>query len=234
VSKTLAVIQARMGSTRLPGKVLEPIGPLPAIAHVYRRTILAVPDALVAIPNTPEDAPLFDYLVAHDIPLYQHDGPQEDVLARYAAVVRHYEPDRLVRITADCPFIDPVTIAKCVTECRQMQYVSNLEVRTFPRGLDVEVMDAKLILRADEEATDPHDREHVTPWIRRKAVLKHNVRLPQTFASFRWVLDTADDLTWFRSVADAISVTPPHPRPVELFDLIRRRPEYGRFEPRAA
>lgn len=231
---TLCVIQARYNSTRLPGKVLEPIGGVPVIEHVVRRAIAAVPDVVVALPNTPRDARIFDIVRRMDTPAYMHEGDEDDVLGRFVAVAREYRASTIVRITADCPFIDPAQIALMVDIQRRTgaDFVSNSFSGMQVDGLDVEVFSrgALDIVAADE--TDPSEREHVTPSMRRlphRVLVSTTLPLPCPEAPHRWTLDTEDDLLWMREVARHIDVSPPAAVVWKLVKLLSDRPSLARF-----
>ena len=223
-----------MESTRLPGKVLKLIGAYPTVYHVYHRARMAVPNTVVVIPATAANDPLAAYLVCQDVATFRWDGPVEDVLGRYEAALQTFPGDPVVRITADCPFLDPTLIAECLHRYRQQDsdstYVSNTCHRTYPRGLDVEVFSRRLLEAAHALAMKPHDREHVTPMIR--ALARHTVGIlaPRNHSAYRWTLDTPDDLAWCRAVADAVGALPPDPTPHTLLALLDRRPELRRYD----
>jgi spore coat polysaccharide biosynthesis protein SpsF len=235
--KVVAVIQARMGSSRLPGKVLETIGvdgmgrPLPAYVHTVERTRLAVPDTVLAIPASGNNLLAMSALL-RQIPVVQ--GPEDDVLARYVLAAREHDADVIVRVTSDCPFIDPDVIrwvARLVTDdgFLEVNYASNVHPRTFPKGLDVEAFTRDFLERANVEATEPYDREHVTPWMVRtqNADRTYNVQFlgGKDYSHHRWTLDTPEDLEFFRTVAEHLDVTPPRPTTSELLDLLTEHPE---------
>lgn len=228
----LCIIQARMGSSRLPGKVLEPIGPYPAIKHVYVRAQLAISDTVVATTSLPKDDALAAYLASEGIPVFRWGGAEADVLGRYAACARAYPGDPIVRVTGDCPFLDPVLVAEAVHKAkgRRRVYVSNVRTRTYPRGLDVEAFSRCLLEEADAIAVGAHDREHVTPMVRGLAECQIGLLSGTDYSKFRWTLDTADDLAWFRAIAAQTDCTPPDPTPRALLDLCARIPCLRRYD----
>lgn len=229
VGVTLAIVQARMGSTRLPGKSLMRLAGLPLVQHVARRTGAArLVDKLVfAIPDTPENDVLHDF-VSNTLGLDVYRGANDDVLARFAAVVRAEQPDVVVRITADDPLKDPAVIDRAIALLLRdptLTYVSNSLEASYPEGLDVEVVRAWALLEAASEATLPSDREHVTPFIWRQPS-RYRVgqfRCPRDLGAWRWTLDTAADLAFLAAVLDALPIGPEfyaYERVVELLESV--------------
>ena len=228
---TLCVIQARMGSTRLPGKVLKHIGRWPAIYHTYKRAQSAVPATVVATVANEANAPLIEYLTCQGFSYHAWDGPEDDVLGRFAAVAKVFRPKVIVRLTADCPFLDPDAILFQLDRVAKHDppFVSNVwPSRILPRGLDVEVVRIDALEAADKYATDPFDREHVMPWLYRTL----GGFMPTVPSGIRrWCLDTPEDLEWFRAVATQVDTEPPHPTFSELTTLVECCPELDRREP---
>lgn len=212
---TLAIIQARMGSTRLPGKVLAEVNGRPLLWYVIRRVQLAkrVDQVVVAIPDDdPADLDIAALCATWDVPCVA--GPGADVLSRFLAVARAWQPrpDVLVRITADCPLIDPDVIDAVLSlfgrDPENVAYASNiLPARTFPDGLDVEAFPLSTLERLDALAGDLTDREHVTSYLHRnpKAFLVagrgiRTARLPAALGGLRWTVDTEEDLEFVRAL----------------------------------
>lgn len=209
-----------MGSRRLPGKVLKMIGKYPAIYHTYQRTKLAVPNTVVAIPANSENDALAGYLRTIDAPVFRWDGPEDDVLGRFAACLKAHPADIVVRITADCPLVDPWLVKEAASQVRfGMDFVSNVLQRHDPHGLDVEAFHGDMLQVRNESAATPAEREHVTPWMQQNCMLQH-VRLPdnQERAHLRWVLDTVNDLQFFRDKLRFVTFKPPHPTTAEMLD----------------
>jgi len=170
LERVICIVQARMGSQRFPGKVLAMLNGHPVIWHVYTRCKQAVPNTVVAIPVSPENDPLADYLKTIDAPVFRWDGPENDVLGRYAACLKMHPADWVVRVTGDCPLVDPSTIKGQLAFAHHFgrKYFSNTyPFRAVHSGFDVEVMTAAALKEANKWATNKHDREHVTPWIQR-------------------------------------------------------------------
>lgn len=165
--RTIAIIQARMGSTRFPGKVKAMLAGKTVLQRVIERTKrLHVDEVVVATTCKMEDRALVDPPRDGVIGIWWAGDPN-DVLGRYVAVARDQGADRIVRITADCPLLDP-DIGNRVIDALSpdIDYASNVIRRTCPKGWDVEAMWIDTLMRLDRMTTDPRDREHVTTLIR--------------------------------------------------------------------
>ncbi len=200
----VAVVQARMGSTRLPGKVLADLGGRPVVQHVLARAaeIAGVKEVVLAIPEGAEDDPLD--AVARAIGVRVVRGSATDVLDRYHAAAQLAKADAVVRITADCPLLDPSIAGRVVERfsAAGADYASNVHPPTFPDGYDTEVFSRAALDTAWREARDAYEREHVTPfiWRRPERFRIENVTDIVDRSSWRVTLDTADDLDRLRSI----------------------------------
>lgn len=206
---TVAIIQARTTSTRLPGKVLLPLGRTTVLACVVERLRRSnrLDSIVIATSSDPSDDAIAEAAGALGTRLCR--GPLHDVLARFALAARQAGADTVVRITADCPLIDPEVVDAMLRQFDQASaagspcdYLSNALQRTFPRGLDAEVMASDVLLRAAAEATKPHEREHVTPYVYRTGSgfrLCHHVA-DRDLSFHRWTLDTQEDYRFFVSL----------------------------------
>ena len=227
----LAVLQARMSSTRLPGKVMADLAGAPMILRQIERLRRArrLDRIAVATSTDPSDDGLAEMLADHGVAV--HRGPLADVLGRYAGALAALGPaEVLARLTADCPLADPEVIDATVDLLleRGLDYAANTPAhRTFPKGLDVEVMKASALLTAAREAKDPYEREHVTPYL---------YRHPETFAQdflsqaaeegeLRWTVDRPDDLAFVREVYGALYARSPAFTSDEVRALLRGRPD---------
>lgn len=202
--RTIAIIQARLSSSRLPGKVLMDIEGLPMLARVVDRVSASrlIDGVAVATSSDPSDDRLAAYCRSHGI--RHHRGPLEDVLARFLHAAQREEADVIVRITADCPLIDPALIDAVVTirDAHRADYASNVLNRRYPRGLDVEVFTAEALARADREGREPHHREHVTPYLYEKPGRFQIIGLDceRDLSHHRWTVDTLADLELVRAI----------------------------------
>lgn len=221
MTRTLAFIQARMSSNRFPGKVLEPIGNLPMIVFMVRRARRAkMLDEVVVVTSTDlTDDPLVAALAAHNISSFR--GNLKDVLNRYAQAAEFFGADEIVRLTGDCPLIDPHVIDSVVRMRRlhQADYASNIDPPSFPDGLDCECFTANTLRRASLEATHTPEREHVTLWMREKRSQLRRANLSAIFdaSHLRLTVDYPDDLEAVRRITSQLSTNDTF----DYFDILR-------------
>ncbi|NJD03359.1 MAG: acylneuraminate cytidylyltransferase [Ruminiclostridium sp.] len=197
--KTGIIMQARMGSTRLPGKVLTDLMGKPVLLHTIDRLkqCKKVGKIIVATTISPRDDIIFDKSNEFGVKVFR--GSEENVLERYYQAALANDLDTIVRITSDCPLIDPHIIDLAVDEFEKggSDLVSNagaeLSNRTFPRGLDCEVFSLRALEQAYYKASEQYQREHVTPYIYENMKVfffKNN----KNHSNYRWTLDTVEDL----------------------------------------
>lgn len=196
--KTVCIVQARVGSTRLPGKVLKDIGGHPVLEHVLARCSLIpnVDETVLAVPDEMESDALES--VADAFEMLTIRGPEHDVLKRYAIAAQITKADVICRITGDCPLFSP-TVAQLVIEpvrAGEADYSSNVHPRSYEKGFDVEAFTSWALKIADRDATKAEDREHVTPYIYDNPVFRvHNVESPvKCDTELNWSVDTQEDL----------------------------------------
>jgi len=202
--KVVAIVQARMGSTRLPGKVLGDIQGHPMLSRVIERTRSAqtLDDVLVATTTDPADDPIVALCREHAMPYFR--GSELDVLDRYYQAALAHNAAVIVRITSDCPLIDPQVVDKVVSAflAAKCDYASNCVLRTYPRGLDTEVIGFRALERAWREARQPYERSHVTPYLYqtpgRFNIL--SVTGDEDYSAQRWTVDTPEDMKLVRAI----------------------------------
>lgn len=198
--KVGAVVQARMGSTRLPGKVMLDICGKPIIYHVIERLKQCknVDEIIIATTILKQDEIIVEEASKNNVKFFR--GSEEDVLSRYYHAARENSLDVIVRVTSDCPLIDPLIIDKVVdcfttNECDMATNVSiDLSMRTFPRGLDVEVFSFESLEYAFKNANKKYQREHVTPYFYENSNRIIYYKNDADLSEYRWTLDTDDDL----------------------------------------
>ncbi|MBT4733246.1 aminotransferase class III-fold pyridoxal phosphate-dependent enzyme [Candidatus Woesearchaeota archaeon] len=195
--KIIAIVQARMGSTRLPGKVLKPIVNKPMIELLLTRLSQSkeLDQIVVATSMDPKNDQL--QMVVESLGFRCIKGSENDVLSRYYTIAKSVSADVIVRITGDCPLVDPVLVDKCIREFKKIEvdYLSNTNPATYPDGLDVEVMSFASLEKANNETNSEFDREHVTPFIRNNNILsKSSISHTQDLSSLRWTVDEPEDL----------------------------------------
>ena len=197
------IVQARMTSTRLPGKVLEQVSGKSILHHVLDRCAL-IPGVDVVCCAVPEGAP-------HDVVAEEARtagvavvrGSEVDVLDRYHSAARILGSDIVMRVTSDCPLIDPGVCGEVLSAIRDdnAEYAANNFTHCYPHGLDCEAFTRFALDRAWRGARDPYEREHVTPWLRRAPdVRRVAVSWPDAnLGKLRWTLDYPEDLAFFRA-----------------------------------
>jgi spore coat polysaccharide biosynthesis protein SpsF (cytidylyltransferase family) len=195
----LAIVQARMGSQRFPGKMLKPLAGRPVVEWTVQRTQLAkrIDQVVIATSRRPEDDELIDWCDQHEIASFR--GSENDVMDRFYQCAKLYNADYVVRLTGDCPLLDPRLIDTVTDLClhdESVDYASNVEPMTYPEGMSVEVMPFRALECAWRESTLPSHREHVTPFLRfHPERFKHAVLLAQpSLQHYRFTVDYAADL----------------------------------------
>lgn len=205
--KVVAFVQARMSSRRLPGKVLAPIAGKPMLTRVLSRARKArtLSDTWVLTSEDASDDPIRALCQELAIPCFR--GPLEDVLGRFAQAARVVEPDIVVRVTADCPLIDPEVIDRTVhvlvSDPRVVYAATRMpDRRTFPIGIDVEAFRCEALERAADIAIERYQREHVTPWFYDGSQTEPivHVRSERDLGRHRWTVDTPEDLAFIRAL----------------------------------
>jgi spore coat polysaccharide biosynthesis protein SpsF len=243
--RIVAIIQARMGSSRLPGKILLDIAGLPMLARVVERTRYAgtIDEVVVATTVEKEDDVVAEY--CQDRGYAYIRGDDDDVLSRYMKAARAFNADIIVRITADCPLMDPSVIDRTVkaflSAYPDAQFGTNRGLnqieRTYPIGMDVEVMTFQALETAFREAKEPYQREHVTPFLYESVgrFEKTSIDASGAYGDQRWAVDTPQDLTFVREIyarlddqenfcfEDVISLLEREPRLLEINAQIEQK-----------
>jgi len=214
MKKIAAIIQARMGSTRLPGKVMKDLMGRPMLEHIIKRVQASglIDEIVIATTTNKEDEVIIDFAKENDIEYYA--GSTEDVLDRYYQAAQKYDVDVIVRITADDPFKDPQVIDEIISSyldtTEKYDYVSNTIEPTYPIGLDTEVFSFESLKKAWLEAKDQPFREHVTPYIwnnpqifKIKNIKKNGINL----SNMRWTVDTQKDFNFVETVYHKLYVS---------------------------
>jgi glutamate-1-semialdehyde 2,1-aminomutase/spore coat polysaccharide biosynthesis protein SpsF len=204
MTRTVAIIQARFGSTRLPGKVLKPLGQGMVLDHAIQRcrAIPSVNAVVIATTDREEDGDIV--AAAERSGALVHRGSAEDVLSRYAGAAKRADADIVLRVTSDCPLIDPGICDRVIRLRAETgaDYAANNMPRLYPHGLDCEVFTREALERADRTATAAYDREHVTPWLRRTADVSRSTLIGPGWPAVqqRWTLDFPEDYDFFAAL----------------------------------
>ena len=224
----VAIVQARMSSSRLPGKSLAEICGRPMLWHVVNRVRHSrlVNKVVVATTDKPSDDPIAALCQDENIPCFR--GSEDDVLDRFYRAAQMYSANVVVRVTADCPLIDPAVIDEVVSRFRDSgcDYVSNTLRYTFPDGLDTEVFSFQALERAWQEAGKPSEREHVTPYLRAGRFRTANVEsgAAVNLSRQRWTVDHPSDLEFVRGIYAGLSGDGNFGFQ-DVLDLLRKRPD---------
>ena len=210
----LTIVQARMTSSRLPGKVMRPVLGEPMMGRQIERLRRSERLGLLTVATSSDasDDVVADYCATLDVPV--HRGSLQDVLGRYAGGLEAFGPaEHVVRLTADCPLADWTVIDEVIALHLDSgaDYTSNTVDRSFPKGLDVEVFRADLLPAIACATRDPYDREHVTPFFYRnpgRFRIQQLVR-PERHDAVRWTVDTPEDFAFTTAVYEALYPTKP-------------------------
>jgi spore coat polysaccharide biosynthesis protein SpsF len=226
----VAIIQARMGSTRLPGKVLLEVQGQPLLGHVVQRVKQAkmVEQVVVATSEASSNEAIVDFCQQAGVLCFR--GSENDVLDRYYQAAKWIQADLIVRVTADCPLIDPTVIDRVVSAHLQgaYDYTSNTLERTYPDGLDTEVFTFAALSRAWQEAKLLSEREHVTPyiWKHDEIFTIQQVTQSQDWSQLRWTVDEPEDLTFAQAVYRHLRYQPERTFLMEdVIELLKAQPE---------
>lgn len=202
--RTVVIIQARVGSTRLRGKIFKKLGSKTVLHHVIKRSlsINGVDLVCCAIPNTKENQIIKKKISSLKVKIIE--GPEHDVLKRYYIAAEATKADIIIRVTSDCPLIDPYIISQALEKFKKenFDFASNNEIRTWPHGLDFEIFSMFWLSKANSEASTKFDREHVGPYMRNHPeIKKFNYQSPlKAIYRHRLTLDNLEDLKLLENI----------------------------------
>lgn len=224
----IAIIQARMGSSRLSGKVLKELSGKPVLWHVVNRVSRSerIDDTVVATTCQKKDLEIVKYCAEQGIRVFV--GSENDVLDRYYQAARLYKPKHVVRITADCPLHDYNVIDMVIQKHLDMNndYTSNTLEDSFPDGLDCEVFTFCALEQAWNEAKLASEREHVTPYIKKeKCFKKFSIKDSIDHSQYRWTMDTDSDFVFISRIFEELYEANPEFGKEEIYALLERCPE---------
>lgn len=230
--KVAAIIQARMGSSRLPGKILKQVLGKPLLTYQLERVgrSACIDEILVATTDKRLDDEVALLCQSLGIPYFR--GSEEDVLERYYRAALQVKADVVVRLTGDCPLIDSEIIDKVINNyllyVHEFQYVSNTLKRTFPRGLDAEVFSFRALEKVHKQAKSSEDREHVTRYIVNNpgAFKLFNVSHDENYSRHRLTLDTPEDFILIKKIIEAIYPYNPHFTMEDIIHLLEKNPKW--------
>lgn len=193
------IVQARLGSTRLPGKVLMPLAGKTVLGCLMERLLSSKKNAEIIIATTasPKDNLIVDFCLKNDFKFYR--GSENDVLSRYYEAATRFQLTDIIRITSDCPLLNIPLLDEMIDEYIKnpsVDYYSNSLKRTYPRGFDIEMFKYEVLKEAYENAREDYQREHVTPYILENRDLRYNIRNKadrEDYSGLRLTLDTMED-----------------------------------------
>lgn len=229
--KSLCIVQARMGSTRLPGKVLKEVVGKSLIAHSLQRLKQCknIDHIILATSTLPHDQPLLEAAKKEGVEGFA--GSENDVLGRYYEAARKHKPQIVIRCTGDCPMFDPAITDLVISRHYEKgtDYTSNSVTRSYPRGMDTEVMNYSVLEQIARDAKADYEREHVTPYIYRHPEL---FTIQQVVAEddlydpdLRLCVDTPEDFELIRRIFEALYPKNPFFSVREVLELVRKNPE---------
>ena len=213
-----------MGSTRLPGKVLKDVAGRPMLSYQMERLrrVKRAERIVVATTDQPADDAVERFCQKEKIACVR--GSEHDVLARYHLAIERFPADVVVRITADCPLIDPAIVDEAIA-AYEPDYVSNMLETTYPYGMAVEVFSAQALREAHREAKDPAEREHVTPFIYRhpERYRLRSLTMAPNLSHHRWTVDTPED---FELVSRLLKTLKPHFTLQDVLAVLAEHPDW--------
>ena len=231
--KTVVIVQARMNSTRLPGKVMLLLAGETMLARLLERLrrVKKANAVVIATTTNSSDDVIALWAQAHDVTC--HRGSELDVLARYAEAAREAAADVVVRVTSDCPLLDPVLVDQAITafEVGDCDYVSNMLPPTWPYGMAVEVFSIATLIQAHREAIQDAEREHVTPfiyWHPERYRLK-NLTSPENLSHHRWTVDTPEDYQLVQLIFDSLYRIHPEFALADVLSVMQTHPDWMRI-----
>ncbi|MDB5037190.1 MAG: acylneuraminate cytidylyltransferase [Bacteriovoracaceae bacterium] len=232
--KIVIIIQARMTSSRLPGKILKEVLGKSLLEYEIERLqeIPSKPEIWIATTTNQTDEPTVE--LAEKLKIKFFRGSEDDVLARYYFCAKEAKADAIVRITADCPLIDPEIVSEVIETYKKSDadYVSNVVERTYPRGLDAEIFSFKALEESFHEAKSQSEREHVTPFIRENAnrYRSQNVKCASgNYAAHRWTVDTKEDFDLIKHLLEALYPNNPKFRMQHALQLLVTHPDWSKI-----
>lgn len=231
--RLLAILQARVSSSRLPRKALLPILGRPMLELQIERLLRCqkIDHLIVATSDHPSDDPLAELCADLGLPVYR--GSLDDVLSRFAGAAKPYAPDIILRLTGDCPLADPKLIDEIIDHflASSFDYLSNCAPSTYPDGLDVEVFSYRALLEAQAEAVLPSHREHVTPFIRRQPERFRvgNYTAAVDRSHLRWTVDEPEDFSFVKEVYECLYPKKPDFGSADILALLKAHPDLQRI-----
>ena len=234
--KIVTIIQARMTSERLPGKVLFQVLERPLLSYMLERIsrVEHCDEVVVATTTNVEDQPVVD--LCEEMKVLCYRGSEHDVLARYYEAAKQSRADIVVRLTADCPLMDPSIVDQSIVwfvkNKERLNYLSNGRKRTFPRGMDVEVFSFSALETAHYEAKDQYDREHVTPYLYHhmdQEKVDHFINPNGDMSNLRITIDYQEDFELISNILAALYPVKHDFHLQDILDIVQDNPDWGKI-----
>lgn len=229
--RIVAIIQARMGSTRLPGKILKKVNNRALLSYQIERLEQSqyIDEIVIATTIKKQDDLIVDFCKGNSISYFR--GSETDVLARYYEAATFFKADAIVRITSDCPIIDVQIVDKTIQhfiESDKFEYVSNTVERTYPRGLDTEIFSYVALEKAYKEAVLERDREHVTAYFYTKPDVFSigYIKNDMDFSDYRWTVDTEEDFELIEKIIQALYDENPLFSLIDTINVMKENPTW--------
>lgn len=231
--KVVIINQARMTSTRLPAKVLKQVLSKPLLEYQIERLqrVKLADQIVIATTTNDTDQPIIDLCDRLSVTSYR--GSEDDVLARYHGAAIAHQADAVVRVTSDCPIIDPQVIDQVIRfyldKHSEYDYVSNCLERTYPRGMDTEIFSFKVLDEAFKQATTQADREHVTPFIYRQPnrYKLGQVNYFENQGDYRWTVDMPEDFELIKKIIENLYPFSPDFTLEDCLSLLFQNPDWN-------
>lgn len=233
---TVIIVQARMASTRLPGKIMKKVLDKTLLEYQLERLfrVKQADQVVIATTDHGEEQPIVSLCEKLGVPYFR--GSEQDVLARYHGAATEYGAGVVVRITSDCPLIDPAVVDMVIgfylAHKEEYDYVSNtFPELTYPRGMDTEVFSYKALKEAYEQAQDQAEREHVTIFIKRRPKRYRIKNLPydKDYSHYRWTVDTPEDFALIEKMITALYPANPYFSLEDCLLLMEEHPEWAKI-----
>lgn len=228
--KTVCIIQARRQSTRFADKIFHMLNGKPILQHVVERCkrIRNVEQVIIAAPDDPYEDIIED--LAGKLSVLCYRGPMDDVLTRYWGASQLVDSDLIMRVTADCPLIDPV-LCEMLVKRVQLDFVDYGTLQGWPHGLDCEVFTRDCLNLAYDKASLNVDREHVTLWLKKQENLKILTLTPEEgenyFSDYRWVVDYPEDYEFMKELFSSMPENVANSSWFQVLEFIKTRPDLG-------
>lgn len=228
--RIVAIIQARMGSTRLPGKVLKLVNRKPLLAYQLERLKSSkfIDEIVISTTTKKSDDEIEAFCIKNSVSYYR--GSETDVLERYYETAVKFQADIIIRITSDCPLIDSQVVDKVIKyyiDNQNLDYVANTIHRTYPRGLDTEVFSFKALKHVHSKAFLERDREHVTAYFySSNGKFKiGSVQNDKDYSKYRWTVDTAEDFELIKLIIETLYNRIPNFGMIDVINLMEQKPD---------